>query len=66
MAVTLKIEGQENLSKEDALRVFDEEVEKFSSYMANLPANTLGAGPLSTGERALVKSYLVAKYRGKV
>jgi hypothetical protein len=63
--VILKVdEEHDDRPKEEILQLFDEEVEKFSSYMASLTG--VGGGPLGRGEKVLIKSYLVAKFSGKV
>lgn len=48
----------EGLSKEELLKKMDEEVEKFSRYMANLP-DSRARGALSNPEKALVKTFMV-------
>jgi hypothetical protein len=47
------------------LALLDEEIERFSSYMAALP-DSRAAGKLINPEKALLKTYLVAKIRGKL
>lgn len=65
MGVIVKLdEENQDKAKEEVLKMFTEEVEKFSLYMGTLPAEG-GGGVLSSAEKALVKSYLVFKYRGK-
>jgi len=43
----------------------DREVDTFSAFMANL-GDWRSAGPLNAAERALIKSYLVARLTGKL
>lgn len=43
----------------------DREVETFSAFMANL-GDWRSAGPLNSAERAMIKSYLVARLTGKL
>lgn len=43
----------------------DREVESFSAFMSNL-GDWRSAGPLNAAERALIKSYLVARLTGKM
>lgn len=57
-------EEDQDKPKEELLKMFTEEVEKFSLYMGTLPAGG-GGGVLSSAEKALVKSYLVFKFREK-
>jgi hypothetical protein len=57
-----------NTNVEDSaavLPLLDEDIERFSQYMASLP-DSRAAGPLINPERALLKTYLVAKLRGKI
>lgn len=49
--------------KEEVLKLFDEEVEKFSAFMDNV-GDWRSRGALSKSEKALIKTYLVHKYRG--
>lgn len=49
---------------EEALPVINEEVERFSAYMTSL--NSVAAAPLSNPEKALIRTYLVAKVRGRL
>lgn len=54
----------DSLEKDAVLATMDEDIERFSKYMEGmaLPAGS----PLSRPERALLKTYLVAKLRGKL
>lgn len=52
-------------TKEEQSVVLDQEVDRFSKYMENL-SDWKAKGPLSPPERALLKSYLVAKLLGKL
>jgi hypothetical protein len=54
-----------NKPKEELLKLLDEEVETFSSYMETL-SDWRANGALSAPEKALVKSYLVAKLTNKL
>lgn len=60
VTVTPEVEERE---KDDVLKVFDEDIERFSRYMAELDSPARGA--LNNPERALLKTYLVAKLREK-
>lgn len=57
MKITFETDNKEVLSKE-----FDEDIERFSQYMSNLPDWKV-AGALADWEKALVKSYLVFKHK---
>lgn len=50
--------------KEELSVLFDEEVERFSNYMANL-GDFKAAGSLSKMEKALVKTFLIFKLKEK-
>lgn len=50
---------------EEVLKLFDEEIEKFSKYMTTI-GDWRSVGALNAQERALLKSYLVHKHRGHV
>lgn len=54
----------DDVEKDVVLTTMDEDIERFSKYMEGLapPAGS----PLSRPERALLKTYLVAKLRGKI
>jgi hypothetical protein len=52
-------------NKEEVLRVFEEEVERFSKFMDGLTQSSAG-GPLLPQERVLLKTYLVHKHRGRI
>lgn len=58
-------EEQDKKSKAEVSAVIDQEIEDFSQYMASI-GNPLESGPLHPAERMLLKTYLVAKYTGKV
>jgi len=51
--------------KEQLLEVMDREIEKFSKWMAALP-DERARGALSNPEKALLKTYLVQKFTGKI
>jgi hypothetical protein len=55
----------EGKTKEELSTVFDQEVERFSQYMSNM-GDWRSAGPLSKFERALIKTYLIQKFSGKI
>lgn len=55
----------EQKSKEEKLKVFEEEVSRFSNWLANL-SDFKAQGPLSNPERALLLTYLLQKYNGKI
>lgn len=58
-------EGKNPESQEEVLPLLDAEISLFSEYMSKLP-DTRAAGPLIGPERALLKTYLVAKIRGRL
>lgn len=58
-------EGRDVEKQDEVLPLLDAEIERFSRYMAGL-ADSRAAGPLINPERALLKTYLVAKIRGKL
>jgi hypothetical protein len=51
-------------SKEEVLTLLDAEVERFSIYMSQIDSPARGA--LSNPEKALMKTYLVAKLRERL
>jgi hypothetical protein len=53
------------VSKEEMLAEVNQEVEKFSEWMANLD-NSLARGALNNPEKALVRTYLIQKLQGKI
>lgn len=57
--------GRGGDSQESKNALLDQEVEEFSRYMSALD-DWKSAGPLHPQEKALLKSYLVAKLTGKV
>ncbi len=54
-----------NASQEEKLKMIDEEVERYSTWLANLP-DSRASGALNNPERALIKTYLVQKMNGKL
>ena len=58
-------EELESKSKEEKIDLFEKEVDRFSLWISNLQDQRVN-GPLSKSERALVKTYLVQKYLGKI
>lgn len=64
-AVNVVLDPQfEGKSQDEILRLFDEEVELFSKFMESLATRSLHGGALINAERVLLKTYLVARYRG--
>jgi hypothetical protein len=49
--------------KDEIFSILDSDITAFSNYMAQLPEP--GAGALNNPEKALLKTYLVGKIRGK-
>ena len=49
--------------KQAANTLLDQEIEEFSSWMANIP-DIRARGPLMNGEKALLKTYLIQKLKG--
>lgn len=65
-AVSLMIsEDDQKKTPEEQLALLDQEVDAFSNFMATL-GDSRARGALSHPERALVKTYLVAKIRGRI
>ena len=58
-------DGKPVLDKEEALKVIDAEVEKFSNFMAALE-DPRARGALNNPEKALLRTFLVQKLRGKI
>lgn len=54
-----------NKTKEELSILFDQEIERFSKFMATL-GDWRSLGPLNNGERMLLKTFLVQKYNGKL
>ena len=52
-------------TKEELLVIIDQEVDRFSKWMATL-ADERARGALNNPERALIKTYLVQKLTGKL
>lgn len=46
-------------------KVMDEEIDRFSAFMADKVSDPLAMGRLTNFERAILKTYLVYKVRGK-
>jgi hypothetical protein len=64
--VILKLaEEHASKTKEEISRIFDEEVERFSRYMATI-GDWRAVGVLNNGERMLIKTFLVQKFSGNV
>jgi hypothetical protein len=53
----------EGATKEQVKEAIDREVEDFSNWMANVP-NPMAKGHLIPGEKALIRTYLMQKYKG--
>lgn len=53
-------------SQEEMLALFDKEVDDFSKWLAEKCPDVKARGPLSKPERALIKTYLVQKFTGKI
>jgi len=51
--------------KEEVLQEVDAEVEKFSTWMANLE-DFRARGALNSPEKALLRTYLIQKFQGKI
>jgi len=63
IGIAVKSEHVEPVPKEELLKMFDQEIEDFSKFMAHLP-DVKGQGPLTTPEKMIMKTYLVHKYKG--
>jgi len=58
-------EGALTPTKEEVLKEVEVEVEAFSNFMATLD-NSLARGALNNPEKALVRTYLIQKFQGKI
>ena len=63
--IRIEMDNFNAFSTDEKSKFIDEEVEKFSIYMATL-GDWKQAGPLNKQERMLIKSYLVCKLAGKI
>ena len=54
-----------DLSPEGLKTLFEREVDDYSAWLARLPDWKV-QGPLSRGERALLLTYLMQKYKGQL
>lgn len=64
--VILKLSDEhEPKTKEEKLKIFQEEVERFSYWLANL-SDFKAQGALNNPEKALLMTYLIQKYNGKI
>lgn len=64
--ITLKLsEELESKSKEEKIKIFEAEVDLFSHWLSEL-SDFKAQGPLSPPERALLMTYLIQKYNGKI
>ncbi len=61
MADVVLTVSPDTASKDEVLTAFDQEIEKFSKYMAALESP--GAGALNNPEKALLKTFLVFKHK---
>lgn len=53
-------------TKEEQLQILDEEVTRFSRFMADFPDDPRARGGLIPAERVLLKTYLISKLRGRL
>lgn len=58
-------EGSLPPEKDELLKEVEEEVEKFSTWMANLE-DFRARGALNNPEKALLRTYLIQKFQGKI
>ena len=66
MAVVVTLQPEVAAEDKDAvLKELDDEVESFSQFMGTL-GDWRSSGPLSRPEKALIKTYLVHKVRGRI
>lgn len=64
--ITLKLADEhEGKSKEEKSKLFDNEVQRFSDWLSR-SGDFKSQGPLNNPERALIKTYLIQKYSGKI
>lgn len=64
MAKAVRVVVDEITDKEEVLKLFDIDVEDYSRFMAQLE-DQRARGALSNPEKALIKTFLVQKYRGR-
>lgn len=64
--VLLNVEDEFRGDKDKILALFDQEVETFSKWLAEKCPDPRARAPLSNPEKALMKTYLVQKYTGKL
>lgn len=64
--ITLTLDPNlEGKSKEEKSVLFDEEVQRFSDWLSQI-SDFKAQGPLTRPEKALLKTYLIQKYSGKL
>jgi len=63
--VSVTVENADKKTKEEILGEVNEEVEKFSNFMASLE-DWRARGALNSPEKALLRTYLLQKTQGKI
>ena len=63
--VSVTVENADKKSKEEILGEVNEEVERFSNFMATLE-DWRARGALNSPEKALLRTYLIQKSQGKI
>ncbi len=61
----IQFSAPDELKRDDLLKLFEQELDEFSIFMAEL-GDARVSGPLMKSERAILKSYLVHKFRGRL
>lgn len=63
--VIISLDFDMGLPKEDLVKIFSAEIEKFSKWMEKAPG-TLQQGALTKPERVLMLTYFMQKYAGNL
>jgi len=63
--VSVTVENADKKTKEEILGEVNEEVERFSNFMATLE-DWRARGALNSPEKALLRTYLIQKSQGKI
>lgn len=63
--VSVIVENADKKTKEETLEVVNQEVERFSNFMAALE-DWRARGALNSPEKALLRTYLIQKIQGKI
>lgn len=64
--IELKLDPKyDGKTKDEILKAVDEDIEVFSNFMANLP-DWRAQGALSNSEKALIRTFVVHKLKGRI